>query len=284
MGPDERDLDEEIRGHLALSVQDRIERGESPEAARLAALREFGYVPAIRDSMRRVWYTRWFEAVAGSLERARTDLRLAVRQLLKSPGFTLLAISTLALGIGANTSMFSVLDEILLKPLPYAGNAQLESIYRSTAQNPKGGISPADFLDLQREMRSYGTIAAYMAADTSLSEPGRPAEMAAGIRITSNFFSTLGTTPQLGRDFRRDEEVHGNDRVLIISQRCWKNRFEGDAGIIGRTVRVDGEPQEIVGVLPATFNDWRHLGWVDVFRPLGLDTQTSADRRTTPLH
>ena len=93
MGPDERDLDEEIRGHLALSVQDRIERGESPEAARLAALREFGYVPAIRDSMRRVWYTRWFEAVAGSLERARTDLRLAVRQLLKSPGFTLLAIS-----------------------------------------------------------------------------------------------------------------------------------------------------------------------------------------------
>ena len=146
--------------------------------------------------------------------------------------------------------MFSVLNGILLKPLPYAGNAQLESIYRSTAQNPKGGISPADFLDLQREMRGYGTIAAYMAADTSLSEPGRPAEMAAGIRITSNFFSTLGTTPQLGRDFRRDEEVHGNDRVLIISQRCWKNRFGGDAGIIGRTVRVDGEPQQIVGVLP----------------------------------
>jgi len=107
--------------------------------------------------------------------------------------------------------------------------------------------------------------------------------MTTGIRITSNFFSTLGTTPQLGRDFRPDEEVHGNDRVLIISQRCWKNRFGGDAGIIGRTVRVDGEAQEIVGVLPATFNDWRHLGWVDVFRPLGLDTRTSADRRTTPL-
>ena len=228
MGPDERDLDEEIRGHLALSVQDRIERGESPEAARLAALREFGYVPAIRDSMRRVWYTRWFEAVAGSLERARTDLRLAVRQLLKSPGFTLLAIVTLALGIGANTSMFSVLNGILLKPLPYAGSAQLESIFRSTAQNPKGGISPADFLDLQRAMRGYGTIAAYMAADTSLSEPGRPAEMAAGIRITSNFFSTLGTTPQLGRDFRPDEEVLGNDRVLVISHRYWKNRFGGD--------------------------------------------------------
>jgi hypothetical protein len=195
------------------------------------------------------------------------DVRFALRQLIKSPGFTLIAIVTLGLGIGANTSMFSVLNGLMLKPLPYAQSVQLDRIYRTTAQNPEGSVSPADFLDLQRGIQGYGEVAAYTAADASLSEPGQPAEMAAAVRVTSNFFSTLGVRPQLGRDFRPSEELHGNDRILIISQRCWQNRFGGRTDIIGRTIRVDGEPHEIVGVLPATFNDWRHLGWVDLFRP-----------------
>ncbi len=219
----------------------------------------------------------------GWLERAPQDLRFALRQLLKSPGFTLLAIITLGLGIGANTSMFSVLNMLMLKPLPYADSAQLDSIYRTTAQNPEGGVSPADFLDFQRETHGYRAVAAYAPGDTSLSKPGRPAEMVPAIRITANFFSTLGTQPQLGRDFHAGEDLLGNDRVVIISQRCWRNRFGGRADIIGRTVRVDGEPHEIVGVLPGTFNDWRHLGWVDLFRPLGLDKEKSADRHATIL-
>ena len=213
----------------------------------------------------------------------REDLRFALRQLIKSPGFTFIAVITLGLGIGANTAMFSVLNALLLKPLPYADSAQLTSIYRTTAQNPEGGFSPADFLDLQREAGRYGAIAAYMPGTTSLSEPGRPAEMAAAVRVTANFFSLLRTPPQLGRDFLPREDVHGNDRVLIISQRLWQNRFGGRADIIGRTLRVDGEPHEIVGVLPATFNDWRHLGGVDFFRPLGLDKEQSTDRRGTAL-
>ena len=94
--------------------------------------------------------------------------------------------------------------------------------------------------------------------------------MASGLRVTANFFSSLGMQPQLGRNFRPSEESAGNDRVVILSQRCWQKRFGGSADIIGRTIRVDGEPNEIVGVLPASFNDWRHLGWVDLFRPLGL--------------
>lgn len=211
------------------------------------------------------------------------DLRFALRQLIKSPGFTFLAIITLGLGIGANTSMFSLLNALMLKPLPYADSAQLDRIYRATAQNRDGGVSAADFLDLQREMHGYGEIAAYTYADTSLSEPNQPAEMAEGMRITANFFSTLGVQPQIGRDFRTGEDHHGNDRILIISQRCWQNRFGGRADIIGRTVRVDGEPHEIVGVLPATFNDWRHLGSIDLFRPLGLDQEKSTDRHATIL-
>jgi predicted permease len=211
------------------------------------------------------------------------DLRFGLRQLIKSPGFTLLAIITLGLGIGVNTSTFSMLNHMLLKPLPYADSAQLDRIYRATAQNPEGNISAADFLDLQREMRAYGAIAAYTPAAASLSEPGQPAEMVEALRITSNFFSTLGTPPQLGRDFRTGEDIYGNDRIVIISQRFWQNRFGARADVVGRSVRVDGEPHEIVGVLPAAFNDWRHLGSIDLFRPLGLDKEKSADRRAALL-
>src|SRR6266705_737109 len=120
-----------------------------------------------------------------------SSLRFATRSLLRSPGFTLLAIVTLGLGIGANTAMFSVINSIVLKPLPYPDSAQLDRIDRVTAQNPQGRISPADFLDLRREMQAYGEIGAYTLGDTSLSEPGQPAEMVRALRITSNLLSTL---------------------------------------------------------------------------------------------
>jgi putative ABC transport system permease protein len=211
------------------------------------------------------------------------DLRLGLRQLLRSPGFTLLAIITLGLGIGVNTAMFSAVNAILLKPLPYPDSAQLDRIDRATPQNPQGRVSPADFLDLQREASRYGEIGAYALGDTSLSEPGQPAEMVQALRTTSNFFSTLRVQPQLGRDFLPREDIPGNDRVVLISQRCWQQRFGGRTDVIGRTIRVDGEPHEIVGVLPASLNDWRHLGAIDFFRPLALDQQKSADRRSTIL-
>ncbi|PYJ09662.1 MAG: hypothetical protein DMF06_09175 [Verrucomicrobia bacterium] len=212
-----------------------------------------------------------------------TSLRFAARSLIRSPGFTLLAIVTLGLGIGANTAMFSVLNSILLKPLPYPQSEHLQRIDRVTAQNPQGRISPADFLDLKREMQPYGEIGAYTLGDTSLSEPGQPAEMVRALRITSNLLSVLRVQPQLGRAFLPGEDVPGNDRVVIISQRCWQQRFGGKHDVIGRIVRVDGEPHEIVGVLPPWFNDWRHLGPYDFFRPLAFDQEMSADRRSVTV-
>ena len=212
-----------------------------------------------------------------------STLRFAARSLFRSPGFTLLAIVTLGLGIGANTGMFSILNSVVLKPLPYPQSAQLDRIDRATAQNPVGRVSPADFLDLQREMHAYGEIAAYTLGDTSLSEPGQPAEIVRALRATANLFPTLGVQPQLGRDFLPREQLPGNDRVVIISQRCWQNRFGARTDVIGRTLRVDGEPHEVIGVLPAWFNDWRHFGPYDFFRPLAFDQQKSSDRRTTNL-
>jgi predicted permease len=211
------------------------------------------------------------------------DLRFAIRSLRRSPGFALVAIVTLGLGIGANTSMFSILNGYMLRPAPYADSERLDRIYRATPKNSLGGVSAADYLDLKTEMKGYGDIAAYAVSDMSLAEPGNPAETAEGIRITANLFSVLGVKPMLGRGFRPDEEIRGNHRVLVLSHRYWQNRFGGDDLVLGRTVRIDGEPHEIVGVLPDTFSDWRHLKWVDVFQPLGLDEKEIRDRNATPL-
>ena len=210
-------------------------------------------------------------------------LRFAIKSLARTPGFTLIAVITLGLGIGANTSMFSILNGYMLRPAPYADADRMDRIFRATRQDPRGGFSPADYLDLKPEMGGYGEIAAYAFTDMSIAEPGKPAEMADGLRVSANLFSTLGSRPARGRSFRPDEEIFGNHHVLIISDRYWQNRFGADPRIVGRTVRVDGEPHEIVGVLPANFSDWRHLSWVDVFRPFGFDEKETRDRSSTRL-
>ncbi|HEY2712770.1 MAG TPA: ABC transporter permease [Chthoniobacterales bacterium] len=212
-----------------------------------------------------------------------SNLRFALRSLLRSPGFTFLAIITLGLGIGANTAMFSIVNSVLLKPLPYPQSEQLQRLDRVTPQNPQGRVSAADYLDLRREMKTYGDIGAYALGDTSLSEPGQPAEVVRALRITANLLSVLGVQPQLGRNFSPREDVAGNDHVVILSQRCWQQRFGSARDIIGRMIRIDGQPHEVVGVLPGWFNEWRHLGAFDFFRPLALDQPKSSDRRTTFL-
>src|SRR5258708_6830500 len=126
-----------------------------------------------------------------------SDLRLAIKSLGRTPGFTFIAIVTLGLGIGANTSMFSILNGYTLRPAPYADRNRLDRIYRTTRQERRGGISPADYLDLESQTSGYGEIAAYTATDLSLAEPGKPAEMADALRVSANLFSTLGARPHL---------------------------------------------------------------------------------------
>jgi putative ABC transport system permease protein len=208
------------------------------------------------------------------------DLRFALRSLRRSPSFVLIAVATLGLGIGANTSGFSLLNAIMLRPLPYPDSGQLDRIYRATAQNSRGGIPPADYLDLNAQAGGYGQVAAYGLLDMSLSQPGEPAETVRGLRISDNLFSTLGVEPRLGRSFRPEETLLGKHRVLILSDRFWQKRFGGDPKILGRVVRVNGEPHEIVGVLPASIQDWRHLGQFDLYRPLALTPEEAANRDT----
>src|SRR5512134_2579842 len=151
MRPDDRELDEEIRGHLALSIKERIERGEDPEAARLAALREFGYVPAIRDSMRRVWYSRWFDGV----EALWQDIRIGLRSLLRAKGLAATVVVTLALGIGANAAIFSVVRGVLLRPLVNRGEDRL--IYIRQAAPDKGAENMTFSVPEVNDLRSRVT-------------------------------------------------------------------------------------------------------------------------------
>ena len=272
----EAEMTEEMQFHLEQRAADYAASGLAENEARHAAQRKFGNLGSIQERARdtRGW---------GWLERLLKDFRFAFRQLTRSPGFTALAIVTLGLGIGANTSMFSTLNAMLLRPLPYPDSEHLERIDRMTPQNAEGRVSPADFFEFQRESSAYGEVAANALGDLSLSEPGQPPELARALRITPNYFSVLRLQPELGRNFRAEESQPGRDRVLIISHRCWQNRFGGRPHIVGHTVRVDGQPHEIVGVLGERANDFRYLGWVDIFRPLALTPKEANDRSTLML-
>jgi putative ABC transport system permease protein len=272
----EAEMAEEMRYHLEQRTAEYTADGVAADEARLAAQRRFGNAASIQEQAREAW--GW-----GALERLGKDVVLAVRQLRRSPGFSVLAVVTLAFGIGVNTSMFNVVNGILLKPLPYPARTQLDRIYRATAQDEQGEFSAADYRDLKQVEQDYGAVTAYAVADASLSEPGYPAEMARAVRVTANFFPLLGIPPERGRDFQAGEDAPGHDRVVILSQRTWRNRYGARADAIGRTIRVDGEPHTIIGVLPESFNEWRHFGWVDIFRPLAVTDAQYADRHTTFL-
>ena len=180
------------------------------------------------------------------------DLRYAARTLLKSPGFTLIAVLTLALGIGANTAIFSVVDAALLRPYPFPEPDRLVQVH-SLAHGQVAAVSPADFLDWQKMTRSFTAIAAMDRANMALSGEG-PAEEVAGETVTGGFFAVLGVAPALGRTFTAEEEATPEQsHAVILGDALWRTRFGADPRIVGRTIRLDGAPWLVVGVMPPGF-------------------------------
>jgi putative ABC transport system permease protein len=212
-----------------------------------------------------------------------SDLRLAFRQLIKSPGFTTVAVVTLALGIGLNVSMFSLLNLLVLRPLPYPEKDRLVRIYRTTPQSQTADHTAADYLDLARDTHALGNLAAYRLWGYTLVQTDRPPVTLSALRVSANFFSVLGMQPELGRSFSPDEDRPGN-HVMIISHETWKAQFGGDPGIIGRTVQIDGEPTTIVGVLPAAFSSIFLWGPGDAFRPLAFTDAEKRNRTDTGIN
>jgi predicted permease len=242
-------LDDEIREHIETETQDNIARGMSPEEARYAAVRKFGNVTRVKEDTREVWSFVW-------LEQLLQDVRFAVRMLRKSPGFTAVAIFTLALGIGANSAMFSVVNGILLRSLPFKEPSRLVTVLDT---KPSKGVdwlyvSPNRFEEWVRRNTTFDQIAAAENCFFKLENHGAPILLQGGC-ATASFFPMLGVQPFLGRLFTPEEDRPGGNTVAVLSYGCWKEKFGGDPAAIGKTIRRTANDAEftIIGVLPADF-------------------------------
>ncbi|MFY9609350.1 MAG: ABC transporter permease [Blastocatellia bacterium] len=208
------------------------------------------------------------------------DVRYGVRMLLKRPGSTLMAVIALALGIGANTAIFSVVNAVLFKPLPYPNPERLVRLFESNKTQPKFPLSPGNFLDYRDQNTSLENFALYTRSDLELSLGDLPEQLSA-MRVSASFFDTLGFQPLLGREFRREDEAPGNTHAVILSHSLWQRRFASDSEIVGKAVAVSGEPFTIVGVMPAGVQhvggDYRstpHGESVDAWWPMELSAKS----------
>jgi putative ABC transport system permease protein len=235
-----RELDEEIEAHLRLAVADRVARGEPRESAEAAARRELGNVGLVKEVTREQW--GW-----ASVERFGQDVRYGARLLRHAPGFAAVAIATLALAIGANTAILSVVHSILLRPLGYADPGRLVVLLHQ-GRNP---VAPGNFLDWRARSRSFEAMGAAEYWTPNLLGGDSPTKLWA-LRLTPEILPILGVRPALGRFFLPSETADGH--VAVIGHGLWQRRFGSDPAVVGKTISLDGEPYTIVGVMPPSFH------------------------------
>ncbi len=239
------ELNEEMAFHRAEAEREFVDGGMTPEAAKYAARRQFGNATRLNEQSH--------EVVGFRIETVVQDLRFALRQLRRSPGFTLTAILILALGMGANLAIFAFVDAALVKPLPYRDPARLVGLFESIAAGPKYCISYLDYLDWKQLNKSFDSVDMYTGWNFMLRSP-QGTELAAGAHVSSGFFQTLGVVPMLGRDFRAEEDGRDAGRAVILSYTSWQKRFGGRKDILGKTVTLDGVAKTVVGVMPREFH------------------------------
>jgi putative ABC transport system permease protein len=250
----ERELSDELRFHLEKLIEEKVGKGMTPEEARYAALRELGGLEQIKEECRDMRRVNYFENFV-------RDVRYGLRMLAKNPGFTAVAVFTLALGIGANTTIFSV----AWRPMRYRDADRLLMVWETRPDGSRSPVSAPTYLDWRDQNTCLEQLAAVRSASFALS--GDPPILVSGARITPNFFDTFRLRPELGRFFLAAEFRPGGDRVTILSHEIWQTHFGGEAGILGKAIRLNGETYVVVGVAPADFEFW---GRMDVWMPLAL--------------
>ena len=259
----DQDLDDELAYHVEQEIRQNMAKGMSAEEARYNALRTLGGLQQIKEECkekRRVNY----------IEHFLQDLRHGLRQLGRSPGFTIVAILTLALGIGANTAIFSFIDGVLLKPMPWNHPDEIVRVLERAPRGTPNGISTMNFLDWKNQNSVFSAIAAETEGSMALTGVDVPVQLH-GLRVSASFFEIFTTNPFLGRTFAPGEDQVGRGKVAIISHRLWESRFGGDGSILGRTIRLDDQPYTIIGVLPE--NSSFDRGWADLWTPLVFEPQ-----------
>jgi hypothetical protein len=268
MRPDDREINDEIRSHLALSIKERIERGEDPAAARRAALDELGYIPDLQDSMRRVWYSRWFDAVA-ALGR---EMRIGLRSLLRARGLAATVVVTLALGIGANAAIFSVVRGVLLRPLVNRGEDRLIYIRQSAPgiATANTTLSVPEIDDLTARSTTVGAFGDFSTIEFTMLGSDEPRLLHAGV-VGGSYFEVMGLRPVLGRLLSASDDGPGAAPAVVLTHRFWTSYFSSDSAIIGRPMRLGPLTATIVGVLEPSV-------------PYPADTEIIANMVTSPHH
>ncbi len=268
-------LDDEVAFHLEMLAERYMRDGMTADEARAAARREFGGVLQMKEAYRE-------RRGLPSIETVVQDARYAVRTLRRTPSFALAAILTLALGIGANTAIFSVVDAVLLRPLPYPDPERLVVFADGNAEGQPGNIGYLTLVDYRERAKTLAHVAAIRSWTPTLVTHDE-AERITALRVSWNYFETLGVTPALGRTFTRDEDRPDHWRVLIISDGLWRRRFGADPGAVGRTVRMNDRDYRIIGVLPAGYEpvlSRRYYARAEMWAPLGYDAAGSSSCRS----
>jgi len=265
----DREMDEEIRLHLDLREKERTADGFSFEEAHMTARKNFGNALAVREVSHDSWGWAW-------LEHLSRDVKFAFRMLAKTPGFTAIAVLTLALGIGANTAIFSVVYGVLLQPLPYSEPSQLVVLNETTPRVGSVSVSYPNFFDWRKTSKSFSQMSIVQNVETTLGGVGQP-EVISGDAVSPNFLSMLGVRPILGRDFGPSEEKSGTAPVVLLSYSFWKAHFGADPHVVGRGLMLNERNFTIVGVLPANY---RSLDKTDILEPIGVWITDNAERVT----
>ncbi len=265
------ETDEELALHLERCTEELVARGLDPEAAQREALRRFGDLDRVRAECRRIDEARerrWrLRQLLGEL---RQDLALGVRQLRSAPAFAALAILTLALGVGATATIFGAVHAVVLQPLPFPHPERIVRVWETRRGEARptlsrGDVSTGNFTELAREARSFESLAISQGTSVNLAAGAVP-ERVRGARVSAGWFEVFGLRAELGRTFGPEEDRPGGDDVVVLSHRLWSTRFGADPAIVGRSIRMNGHPHTVVGVMPAAFDRAGdpHALWVPI--------------------
>ena len=260
-----RELDEELQFHIDARTRDNLKAGMTEEAARLDARRRFGNWTLAKERTHEM-------NIIVTIQTVGQDLRYALRSLRKSPGFTALAVLAMALGIGANTAVFTVVNGVLLRPLPLV---QPERLFLISYAPRVGGIfgrlrlSNHDYLEFQRRTHAFERVTAFFGGQVTLTGAGDAVRLPVG-SVTSSFFAVLRVNPAMGRTFAAQEEEPGSPGVAVLSEELWRSRFAADPNILGKAITVDGIQRSVIGVMPAGF---AFPGDAQLWLPLAIESR-----------